>query len=42
MRPIAVCRVFFAIIFLAALSASAQDFPLTFGTHETSGLQDSW
>jgi len=35
MRLTAVCRAFFAIIFLATLSASAQDFPLTFATHET-------
>jgi len=35
MRLTAICRVFFAIIFVATLSASAQDYPLTFGTHET-------
>ena len=35
MRRIAVYPALFAIIFLSALSSSAQDFPLTFGTHET-------
>ncbi len=35
MRPTAVFRVFFAIIFLSGILSWAQDFPLTFGTHET-------
>jgi len=37
MRLISGCRVFlaFILLFIASVAAAAQDFPLTFGTHET-------